>query len=288
MKLCLACNSKFESSTWICPECSFAPSQHQEITHFAPALSQSNAGFPPESFARLFTKESNNFWFSNRNQLINWALKEHFPGASNLLGIGCGTGFVLAGISEAFPHLEINGSEIFTNGLIHAATRLRAAKLFQMDARAIPFVEEFDVIGAFDVLEHIEEDEAVLVQMRSALRPGGGIILTVPQHRFLWSVVDEYSCHVRRYEAKELEDKLTRSGFSIERRTSFVSLLLPVLMLVRMSHGYTKKNYNPDAEYQISDWLNAALGQVLTLERKTIEAGLSYGAGGSLLARGGR
>jgi SAM-dependent methyltransferase len=62
---------------------------------------------------------------------------------------------------------------------------LLIAVLFQMDARKIPFESEFDVIGAFDVLEHIEEDEKALAQIFHAVLPGGGLILTVPQHRFL-------------------------------------------------------------------------------------------------------
>ena len=71
------------------------------------------------------------------------------------------------------------------------------------------FRNEFDVIGAFDVLEHIADDELVLSQMHQAVRKGGGIILTVPQHSFLWSEIDEYSRHVRRYSVSELKLKLS-------------------------------------------------------------------------------
>ena len=65
------------------------------------------------------------------------------------------------------------------------------------------------MIGAFDVLEHIADDELVLSQMHQAVRKGGGIILTVPQHSFLWSEIDEYSRHVRRYSVSELKLKLS-------------------------------------------------------------------------------
>ena len=78
-----------------------------------------------------------------------------------------------------------------------------------MDARRIPYEAEFDVIGAFDVIEHIYEDAAVLQQMHRAVRPGGGIIVTVPQHRFLWSKQDEFSCHFRRYTRGELMSKVS-------------------------------------------------------------------------------
>ena len=79
-----------------------------------------------------------------------------------------------------------------------------------MDARRIPFEREFDVVGAFDVLEHIVEDEDVLGQMFKATRPGGGLLVTVPQHPFLWSASDEHAMHQRRYSRAELRRKVER------------------------------------------------------------------------------
>jgi 2-polyprenyl-3-methyl-5-hydroxy-6-metoxy-1,4-benzoquinol methylase len=73
--------------------------------------------------------------------------------------------------------------------------------------RAVPSAETFDVIGEFDVLEHIEDEKAVLMAMHRALRPGGDIALTVPQHPRLWSGTDEAAHHKRRYERGELEKR---------------------------------------------------------------------------------
>lgn len=78
---------------------------------------------------------------------------------------------MLSGIAETHPIMSLTGSEVFLEGLSYALPRVLAAKFIQMDARNIPFVEEFDAIGAFDVLEHIEEDEAVLSQLHRALKP---------------------------------------------------------------------------------------------------------------------
>ncbi|MCC6904213.1 MAG: class I SAM-dependent methyltransferase, partial [Anaerolineae bacterium] len=143
--------------------------------------------------------EDGSFWFRNRNRLLIWALRKYFPEADNLLEVGCGTGYVLRGITGANPALRLAGSEIYDTGLGYARQRIPHATFYQMDARAIPFRDEFAVVGAFDVLEHIEEDQAVLRQMYQAVRPGGGIMLSVPQHPALWSEVDVYSRHVRRY-----------------------------------------------------------------------------------------
>jgi SAM-dependent methyltransferase len=177
------------------------------------------------------------------------------------------------------------GSEIFSDGLAFAKARLPGVDLYQMDARQIPFECEFDVIGAFDVLEHIAEDDAVLQQIFRATRPGGGVLMTVPQHRFLWSTIDERSMHQRRYNRAELRKKVERAGFQIERITSFNSLLLPLMIWSRIQR---KRDQDVQlwCEFEISPALNKTLESILTLEQMAITKGVSFPAGGSLLLVG--
>ena len=124
--------------------------------------------------------------------------------------------------------MTIFGTEIFVSALSYAQNRVPCAFLFQADARKIPFVSHFDLIGAFDVLEHIADDVYALRQMHTALRPNGVLFLTVPQHPWLWSNIDDYSCPCRRYTAKNLHEKLASVGFDVKFSSSFVSLLLPL------------------------------------------------------------
>ena len=283
MKICLACNSRFDASDWLCPSCQSSPRLLQGFPAFALDLAEANEGFEARLFDELAPLEAKNFWFRSRNQLIVWALGRYFRGIDSFLEIGCGTGYVLSELEHAFPGLSLSGSEIFSNGLNYAKDRVSRCDLLQMDARDIPFEEEFDVIGAFDVLEHIAEDERVLTEIYRAVRPGGGIILTVPQHEFLWSQADEYACHERRYSARDLRQKVQQAGFSVVRVTSFVSLLLPLMMLSRFRRRNPDKVYDPLAELKIGGLTNWALGEVLDLERVLIRMGLSLPAGGSLL-----
>lgn len=250
---------------------------------FAPDLAEQSEGFEASYFEKLPDYETGNFWFSSRNQLLIWALQRHFPHAENLLEIGCGTGFVLSGLREAFPHLKLSGSEVFSAGLSVAAKRLPGVELFQMDARRIPFRDEFDVVGAFDVLEHIREDDTVLAQMYQACRKGGGIMLTVPQHPFLWSKSDDVARHVRRYRSSELKEKVRKAGFEILRVTSFVSLLFPALLASRLSTPFSKKEFDPESEFRLSPMMNSLLERILNVERTLIRTGVSFAAGGSLL-----
>jgi SAM-dependent methyltransferase len=241
-------------------------------------------GFDTRSFGLLPDVEERSFWFRSRNRLIVWALQRYFPSARSFLEVGCGTGFVLRGVSRAFPRLELTGSDLFDEGLDVARVRVPEARLLQLDARALPFVADFDVVGAFDVLEHIENDEAALVSMCRAVKPGGGIILTVPQHPALWSATDEFGKHVRRYTRRELIGKLERAGLEVERLTSFVSFLLPLLVVSRARQRRLDLSYDPLADYPESRLLDRSLERVMDVERTLIRSGASLPAGGSLLA----
>jgi SAM-dependent methyltransferase len=190
---------------------------------------------------------------------------------------------VLAAIREAFPAAELTGSELSAAGLGFAARRVAGARLMQMDGRHIPYEDAFDVIGAFDVLEHIDDDIGVLRQMRRAVMPGGGVVISVPQHRWLWSGVDEYGGHVRRYVRRELLDKISAAGFIVEHVTSFMTLVLPVMMAARL-RARSAASLDPAAELKVGSVTNAALGFLCACEARAIVRSWSLPVGGSLLA----
>jgi SAM-dependent methyltransferase len=282
LKVCLSCGVRFKRDDWQCDACGVGAETLNGIISFSPDLAHNNEGFNPELFEQLVQVEGQNFWFCARNELIFWVLGKYFPQSRSFLEIGCGTGFVLAGLRKAFPRLLIAGSEIYTEGLKFAASRVPDAFLFQTDARCIPYDSEFDVIGAFDVIEHIDEDEAVLKQMYKALQPNGGIVLTVPQHPFLWSKQDEFARHVRRYSRAELVDKVHRAGLEVTAVTSFVSLLLPLMMASR----FLMKDKMPTeltGEFKLGKHANRLLMYIMALERLIIKAGVSFPMGGSIL-----
>ena len=283
MKICAFCGSQHTHPEFICNACGREPKMIDGYRAFAPELATANAGYEPSFYAELVKLEAKNFWFRSRNRLILWALQRYFPNAASFLEMGCGTGFVLAAIERALPNLAIQGSEIFIQGLELADQRLDRTELFQMDARHMPFTQEFDVIGSFDVLEHIEEDQVVLSEMYRAVRPGGGILLTVPQHPWLWSQADAFAHHVRRYQVKQLKQRVKQAGFNVLYTTSFVSLLLPLMLLSRSQQQQPKADYDPLAELRIKGWLNALLEKILTVEFRMIRSGVSFPAGGSLL-----
>lgn len=243
-----------------------------------------NVGFKAHYFKELAELEAGNFWFRGRNKLILWALHKYSPDLKSFLEIGCGTGFVISAISKQFPEARLSGSEYLEEGLAYARQRLPSAEFTQMDARNIPYESTLDAIGAFDVLEHIEEDEVVLQQICKALKPGGILFITVPQHRWLWSAVDDYACHVRRYGANELHQKVSKAGFEIIRSSSFVSTLLPAMYLSRVFQGNSADmNMDDVAGLRVNPVLNLIFEWFLVLELVLIRVGISLPVGGSRL-----
>jgi SAM-dependent methyltransferase len=281
MKLCGSCGAAFRDEA--CQACSWKPEAIEGFPCFAPELARGSSGFRPELFEQLAALEPGNFWFRARNLMIVDAMARYFPDASNMLEIGCGTGYVLGGIRASFPRIRLSGSEISIEGLRHASRRVAGEALLQMDARAIPFQDEFDVIGAFDVIEHIPEDERVLAEIWKALAPGGGVLITVPQHPALWSVQDEVACHQRRYRRGEMEGKLRDAGFDVLMTTSFVSLLLPLLAISRLRKKNPPEDYDPASELKLPNFANSVLFAILLFERRLIRIGVRFPAGGTRL-----
>ncbi len=262
----------------------------ENIKCYAPALAFQNKDFPSESFEKLYAVESKNFWFVSRNKIIRSLVKKHFSKKqaekNNFLEIGCGTAFVLKGLSD-LTYLKLSGAEIYLQGLKYARQRLPNVNFIQLDATNLPFKNEFDAIGAFDVLEHIESDELVIKNIYDALRDNGYFFVSVPQYMWMWSKTDDFACHKRRYSRKELLTKLESKGFKIEYITSFVFILFPFMFFSRI-FSKKKKNIldsdiNNAPELSLNPLLNSIFKLAMKPDELLIKLGLSLPFGGSLI-----
>jgi SAM-dependent methyltransferase len=259
---------------------------------FAPELARTEEHFPAEAFARLVELEANNFWFRSRNRIISRIFARYLTqaGRPRVLEIGCGTGFVLSAL-HAQRRYELVGAEQHIAGLRLARQRLPDVQFVQLDARSLPYRSEFDAIGAFDVIEHIDEDEQVMASAHAALRPRGLFVVTVPQHAWLWSPTDDHAHHKRRYSRAELLAKMRRRGFAIRRCTSFVSVLLPLMWLSRI--GKRKEGAGADHpaaaiddELRLPRVADTIMDGAMRIDEALIRVGVSLPAGGSLLVVG--
>jgi len=157
------------------------------IKCYAPELAYENEGFPSNAFDNLVKLEEISFWFRARKIIIQNILNNYIGKNKNykFLEIGCGNGYILEDLIDY--QYQLVGSDIFINALINARKRLPdTVELIQMDALNIPFENTFDIIGAFDVIEHIDDDEKVIQEVFKALKPNGYFLITIPQYKWLW------------------------------------------------------------------------------------------------------
>jgi len=254
---------------------------------YAPALALGSDDYPIDLYDRLCRLEEGHFWFQARNRIILRMLRTHLGNQvrPRLLELGCGTGFVLQQLA-AENQYQLTGLESHIAGLRYARDRLPSVEFIQADARDLPYYAEFDAIGAFDVVEHIAEDDAVLASIHRALKPGGIALVTVPQHKWLWSGTDEQAMHKRRYTRRELSAKLLAADLEILRCTSFVTVLLPVMYASRLTKRNRQKAIpeNDSYELEISRVTNRICSGAMRIDEALISLGISLPFGGSLLA----
>lgn len=292
---CLVCNAlepidpngRIWPLDWQCGRCGHIVAQDQGVAMFAPDLADTVSGFDPDFFDELAELEAGYFWFVARSELITGLAAIFFPAARRYLEVGCGTGTVLRAVAASRSWNLLVGSELHPSGLAHARQRLPVdVEFVQMDARDIPASGVFDLTGAFDVIEHIADDEAVLRGLRSATRTGGGTIIAVPQHPWLWGHSDDIAHHQRRYRRGELEEKLVRNGFEILFSSSYTALLLPLMVASRLAGAGKEPSDDIFHEFRISPFVNRLFTAISRSEVRMTLAGLKWPLGGSRIVVG--
>jgi SAM-dependent methyltransferase len=278
--ICFDCGGRHERADFTCPDCGFKPPAINGFPCLAPDQAHKNQGFDPELFENLVAAKNNHFMLTYRNRLVTREIRRHFPGIERILEAGCGTGMVLSALIQAFPDQDIDASEIFVSALETARHVIGNADvtLFQMDATRMPFESEYDLIGMFDVLEHIEDDLRALENVRQALKDRGGFVLTVPQHPWLWTTADEAVHHKRRYTQSELTMKLRDAGFEVLRMTSYNSFLMPLMYVSRR----LARDGASEREWRLNPVVNWVLDVVSKFENAVINLGVNLPVGGSL------
>lgn len=280
MLVCPVCGAVYENSlNMVCGRCGFFPQNKNGIIIWPNKSKEIN--YPVDAFDVLENNENEYFWFKSRAELIVQLIEKYFKNVKNIYDMGCGTGYILSVLEKRFSKIELYGSDIFIESLTFAKKKLsNNVKLMLIDAYAMPFLNEFDLILSCDVLEHLSEDKYILEKLYESARPGGGLIITVPQHMWLWSKADDDAGHVRRYSKSELQEKIISAGWNVVYSSSFVSLLLPAVMASRLIN---KSDNRQEKEFSITPWINNLFYRIASMERTMIHAGIKFPFGSSLV-----
>jgi SAM-dependent methyltransferase len=195
------------------------------------------------AYGQLFDVEERHWWFRGRRAVIA-ALLERGGAKTDrrFLDIGCGTGRNLAEFARGDTAVGVEFS--------HAAVELargRGLDCRQGVAEKLPFEDgSFDVVTAFDVLEHLSDDRAALREARRVAARGAVLVATVPAYRWLWSQHDVTHNHFRRYTRPQLVAAAASAGWHLELATYFNAVLLPPIAAVRVFRrdGAARSDYN--------------------------------------------
>lgn len=208
-----------------------------------------------EEIRKLAALEDDHWWYRARRDLLARDIAPLPPGQALDIGAaGGGNTRVLRDAGWQAMALEFGqtGAEIASE---------RGLSVLRADATALPCASDvLNLVVAFDVLEHIRDDDAAVREIRRVLQPGGVALIAVPADPRLWSAHDEAVGHVRRYTQPELVDLFDRHGFTVEQVRSWNVLLRPVVALRRRSSsGSDLERMNP--------LVNGVLRLVVAVER---------------------
>ena len=234
----------------------------------------------------LFRVEQSHWWHIGRRLILAGFVEEICQRVTDrrprILDVGCGTGANLLMLSK---YGDAEGVDVSEDAL--AFCRERGLDKVKLGAgEELPYEDgTFDLVTAFDVVEHMDDDLAGLREMRRVLRPGGRVLLFVPAFMFLWGLQDDVSHHRRRYRMSGLRRVLEEAGFEIERTTyANITFFLPILLMRKLMR-FTGIKAESENNINVSA-LNGILGRMLGAESLILKfMNLPFGVSGLCVAK---
>lgn len=171
-------------------------------------------------------EQSDYWWYRARAALLHAVLSPHLGQVDRMLDVGSADAPSVSWMRGAHQRFA---ADLDPRGL-------RPGEGVCTSALALPFADEvFDVVGAFDVVEHCEPEAQALDEMSRVLRPGGRLLLSVPAYQWAWSDHDVRAGHHRRYTRQRIVEAVRRSGLEVERSTYAFALVFPFFVAERVA-----------------------------------------------------
>jgi SAM-dependent methyltransferase len=217
-----------------------------------------------EEYAQI---EATHWWFEGRRTIFDVVIRSlELPRDALLLDLGCGTG----------ANLNFLASYGRTIGLDRGAAAARYSRartklpVLIGDVTALPFAgDAVDLITAFDLIEHIDDDVGCVSELARVCRPGGFIMVTVPAFQWMWGPQDIINHHKRRYRSDQLLKLFADEGLQISRFTHINTILFPVVAAVRLFRRVVpERNGDLKSDFSMTrpGPLNSMLGKLFGAE----------------------
>jgi len=233
-------------------------------------------------YPHFYDVEKSHWWFAARRDILLEYLDRRVRPAKStrILDVGCGTGAILEEFARRYTAFGLD----FSSSAIDFCRRRGLPNLFAGTLAEYRVDVPFDIITMLDVVEHVDDDLALLRDGHGLLREGGAILITVPAFPSLWSGHDVELHHKRRYRKAQLKAVVEAAGFRIDHLTYFNCFLLPVAVGKRSLAKLLRTEEASDLDLPAAP-VNAVLRRIFAFERYLLpSASLPFGL--SLLCLG--
>ena len=176
------------------------------------------------------------WWFRGRRKILEAVIKREFGEGRSavILSVGCGPA---EGLNWLVPYCGEAGKVVGVDmDTTHDQPTPANVEFVSGSLEETTLPEQsFDIVLALDVLEHLNDDIAGLLKIKSFIKPGGLLLVTVPALPSLWGGQDVVSHHFRRYTRRSLAALLANGNLKNCRLTYFNSILFPAVASLRWS-----------------------------------------------------
>ena len=200
-------------------------------------------------YQKMYELEEKYWWHVGRQDIIFSQIEKLLDSKNksvDILDVGCGTGINFKILNRFGKVTGIDNSQL----AINFCQKRGIKDVLKGEAEKLPLTDNsYDLVCAFDLIEHMDDDKKALREFYRVCKPSGYVFILAPAYQFLWSEHDEALHHKRRYTLSDLHRKLSLAGFILHKRSYLITFLFLPILIFRFSKSLTNNKKGSKTSY---------------------------------------